>query len=824
MKPLITFFLLITTTALYAQGSKLDWANATESDEGPGIVFIYNRSMTTDPAGNVYATGDFNGTVDFDPGPSVAAATATAEYSSFVSKMDAAGNFVWVKTLQGRNTGTSITVDAAGNIYSTGYFYGTVDFDPGVGVYNLVSHIDTTLEKNFSNLFISKLDASGNFLWAKTLGTEINISNSCYSSRLVTDAIGNVYTVGAFSGKFDFDPGAGTFFMNTNTTYVDSYNFILKLNTDGNFVWAKYLEGKADGNLSIAVDGSRQVYMAAVITSTVDADPGPGVVTISAKNKDAFVLKLTEAGEFIWAKSMAGSKKSISNASSITIDAAENIYFTGTISGSDSIDMDPSTDVLPFFPKGKNDAFISKLDQSGKLLWAKQLKASMLTEDVSCSSVTVDNAANVYTIGLANGHIDFDPDTMITATLQLPIPMTSFVLKLDANGNFVIVKRVAETTMCYPSGLAVDALQNVYTSGIFSGGSIDFDPRTNEVSNITSHGFASSFVQKMKPCTMSYGFIAREGCFSYSLNDQTYTKSGTYKQMLTNTAGCDSILTLNLTLINKLAICVVTVDSISKHNIIVWEKPVSTLIDSFVIYRADRLSTLFQPIAKVAYNSINKYVDTVANPNVAAYKYKLSILTKCNITDTLTIFHQPIHLVKDYEALLFNAYAIENTEGPGLFYQIYRDAFNTGDFQPLDKVSKYDRVYNIPNDANYPNARYVMDVNWDFTCKPSGMLSNSRSNIVDNIHTGILSESQSDNILVMYPNPTRETITIDILEAIGNSQLKIVNMIGENVYAETILFKTKMSKTIAVEKLAKGVYSVILETSKGRVVKKLVIN
>lgn len=108
----------------------------------------------------------------FDPGAGVFnltsvdnPSTANNQNDIFISKVDADGNFVWAKQLGGIDLkdATAVGVDAAGNVYTTGFFYGTVDFDPGVGVSNLTSI-------GYSDIFISKLDASGNFVWAKQMG------------------------------------------------------------------------------------------------------------------------------------------------------------------------------------------------------------------------------------------------------------------------------------------------------------------------------------------------------------------------------------------------------------------------------------------------------------------------------------------------------------------------------------------------------------------------------------------------------------------------------------------------------------------------------
>lgn len=108
--------------------------------------------------------------------------------------------------------GYSVKVDASGNVYTTGNFSGTVDFNTGTGTYNLTS-------VGLLDIFISKLDASGNFVWAKNFG-------GSSGNSIIVDALSNVYVTGYFSGTKYFDPGTGTF----NLTSAGSYDiFIQKL-------------------------------------------------------------------------------------------------------------------------------------------------------------------------------------------------------------------------------------------------------------------------------------------------------------------------------------------------------------------------------------------------------------------------------------------------------------------------------------------------------------------------------------------------------------------------------------------------------------------
>ena len=254
------------------------WAKTMDG----GVSNDNSRSITT-ASGNVYNTGSFRGTADFDPGAGTYNLTSAGDDDIFVQKFDAVGNFTWAKPMGGAgyDVGKSITTDASGNVYITGYFSDTVDFDPGAGTFNLSS-------AGSQDIFVLKLDAAGNFLWTKAMGgTGWDESNS-----IITDAFGNVYITGNFSGTVDFDPGAGTF----NLSSAGSQDiFVLKLDAAGNFLWTKAMGGPDwDEGKSITTDASGNVYITGNFNGKVDFDPGAGTFSLtSAGGRDIFVLKLS---------------------------------------------------------------------------------------------------------------------------------------------------------------------------------------------------------------------------------------------------------------------------------------------------------------------------------------------------------------------------------------------------------------------------------------------------------------------------------------------------------------------------------------------------
>lgn len=375
--------------------SKLDatgnfiWAKSID-----GTFSNNGVSITIDGLGNIYTTGYFAGTADFDPGSGTYNLTSVGSYDIFILKLNSSGNFVWAKNMGGTtdDKGLSISVDMSGNVYTTGSFTGTADFNPGTGVYNLTY-------VSYNDIFISKLDASGNFVWAKKIG---GVSyDSGYSIAL--DTSGNVYTTGIFSGTVDFDPGAGTFNLNSNG---DNDVFISKLDGAGNFIWAKKIGGSSndEGN-SVKVDIFGNAYITGDFNGTVDFNPGTGVFNLNSTGTgDAFILKLDVLGNFLWAKNMGGTLFTWGR--SIDINSLGNVFTIGCFY--ETVDFNPDAGILNLTSAGSTDIFISKLSTSGSLMWAKRIGGGLNDQGLS---IKVDALDNIYTTGYFYETVDFDPDT-----------------------------------------------------------------------------------------------------------------------------------------------------------------------------------------------------------------------------------------------------------------------------------------------------------------------------------------------------------------------------------------------------------------------------
>jgi len=469
------FSIFLFTTVVNAQ--YFDWAKSIG-----GITEDNVEDLTVDNFGNLYITGFFSGTLDFDPGVDVYNLTSNRLEDIFVLKLDANGNFIWAKSMGGigYDRGRSITTDASGNVYTTGSFYSTVDFDPSSGIFNLTSNGST-------DIFIQKLDTNGNFIWAKSMGgTFYTIGYS-----ITTDASGNVYTTGGFYSTtvVDFDPGTGVFYLGASNGVYDI--FIQKLDASGNFVWAKQTGGGSSeyGN-SITTDASGNVYTTGYFYNTVDFDPSSGIFNLTSNGStDIFIQKLDASGSFIWAKTFGGNYDD--TGIEVEIDANNNLYIAATFK--DTLIFDSSLNNI-IVSNGQEDIFISKLDSSGNFIWAKSFGGG--SKDV-INSIELDSFGNIYTTGSFKNTVDFDPGQGIY-NINSVWATDAFISKLDSNGNFLWATSIGGGAEDEGVSIELDNNGSIYTVGTFDGG-VNFNPFGSYI--LQSNGFKDIFISKLSQCS-----------------------------------------------------------------------------------------------------------------------------------------------------------------------------------------------------------------------------------------------------------------------------------------------------------------------------------
>jgi hypothetical protein len=442
-----------------------------------GTGWDNGRRIAVDTSGNVYTTGVFGGTADFDPGAGTFNLTSAGYDDIFISELDSGGNLLWAKQIggPGEDYGVDLYITPGGDLYVTGAFNATADFDPGAGIFNLTS-------AGNDDIFIAKYDSSGGLVWAKAIGGIWWDAGGVIS----VDANNDVIVAGYFEDTVDFDPGAGTFNL-TSVGYNDI--FISKLDSNGNFVWAKGMGGVNgdDEPNSVGIDSSGNIYVTGFYQRTADFDPGTATYKLTSLGDDEmYVAKLDKDGSFVWAKSVGG--VGWDDGFSLVVDASNNIYITGYFR--ETVDFNPGAGTFELTSAGENDVFLLKLDGNGSFLWAKKFGGIDYDNGFS---VAVDSSANIYTTGTFRSMVDFDPGAG-TFNLTSLGGNDIFIAKLDGNGSFLWATSFGGSTYDYGFSIDLDSKDNIYLTGRYSA-TVDFDPGSGTF-NLTSAGDDDIFISK----------------------------------------------------------------------------------------------------------------------------------------------------------------------------------------------------------------------------------------------------------------------------------------------------------------------------------------
>ncbi|MBK6820288.1 MAG: gliding motility-associated C-terminal domain-containing protein [Bacteroidetes bacterium] len=545
-----------------AHAQTFDWAKSYGGASGD-----YCYAMTVDNYGNVYNTGTFIGTADMDPGVGVYNLIANNGSDFYISKLDSSGNFIWAKNITGVNSaqGLSVKIDKNDNIIVAGTFTGTTDFDPGPGVYNMTG----------GGYFILKLDMNGNFIWAKSF-----VGGTFYLNlpmTLAVDSINNVYCTGSFNNIMDFDPGAPIYNMIGGQ---NSSAFISKLDSNGNFVWAKQIGIETKG-LFMASSADGYIYIATLAVGPgVDYDPGIGVCNLAEGN---VIVKLTYAGNFVWAKGTTYS----SYTSSIAISPEGDIIQTGRFKF--TVDFNPGPAVYNIAASFFNDydIFVCKWDSSGNFIWAKS--AGNLGTD-EAHSLDVDSMGNIFVGGIFDNTVDFDfgLGTYLITPISSP---DCFFLKMNSGGNMIWAKSSdGGYSFTYDKSIIIKSygLNSVYLSGFYYT-TVDFDPDIG-IYNFTPIGSVDNYTVKLHECIV-YDTTLVSGCDSLYYDSILYTNSATFYQHFLALNGCDSIHVLSI-LINHSSVDTIS-QTICQGDSFLGYFTSGTYIDTLVSYNGcDSIRTL----------------------------------------------------------------------------------------------------------------------------------------------------------------------------------------------------------------------------------------
>lgn len=717
MKTNIALYLVVMmlcSFCLRAQSYGYERANITNVKN----VSLGDLEYTNDNAGNLLLGGTFSDSMDIDPGPGRVYKQAEIYGDLFIQKQNSLGDLVWSYVIGGTGFESvrGITVDRQNNIYVAGRFQNTVDFDPGPGVSLLTS-------TSFSGNFILKISPAGQFIWVRKIGEDAVISDIAHDRK------GGIYTSGSFQNTVDFNPGAATF----NLTSPNQFSlFVQKLDTAGNFQWAKaFNNNAANANgqdysfFRITVDTAGNPALCGTFTELVDFDPGPSAFLLNAGSSIAdykmFVTKLDTLGNFLWAKRFGQARPM-----DWKTDGHNNMILTGDYPLIN--DFDPGTPVVTLPKLGWADIFIVKIDASGNFIWAVPLTSN---NNDYCRSVNVDAANNIYLVGYSEltqsnpSNMDFDPGP---GTYSLPMISgggVSYLYRISAGGNFRSMQYLASQYSAYRN-VAFRDTNNLYILTYVTD-SLDCNHGTG-VAKVYEEwpGGAGYAVIRLTACSggSSSATIYDTVCNSFisPSNLHTWTTSSIYRDTIPNATGCDSVLTFNLTVNHN------QYDTLYPQSCGPYRSPSTNHTwltsgiyqDTLMTSRGcDSVLTVFLTVNGNSFSTISEYTcDTYVSPG-GRYSWSTTGIYK----DTIPNF-------KGCDSIITINLTVHDTSVTRLPNGLGANS-NVGTFQWLDCNNGYAIIPGATADVFYPvqTGRYAVIVSYGACRDTSGCHSFSATGI-----------------------------------------------------------------------------------------------
>jgi predicted nucleotidyltransferase len=475
-----------TVDLTVTSGANVQWARS-----GNGTATDFGHSITVDKWGCSYIIGTYNGpSINFS---GTILNNSGSGYDIFLVKYDFNGNLLWAKTFGslGREDATEVDVDSLGNVFIGGCFESTsINFD----AYSL----NNSATNNSADLFMVKLNSSGNVLWAKSAGGNAGE----VITGIAVDSLGNSFITGSYaSSSITF---GNTVLIGTNTDDI----FIAKYDVNGNPMWAKNGNGSSsyDWGNGIAVDGSGNCY---VIGSFTSQSITVGSYTLINSNingsSDIFVVKYNPFGNVVWAKKWGSSGNDYGQKIDVSRDG--NSYITGAY-GSSSINF--GTFTLTNANPGLNDIYTVKFDLSANTVWAKSGNG---THDDLPYDIVLDEFENVFVAGsFASDVLNFNFSSLTNSGANITTDI--FIVKYDSQGNILWTSKAGGNASDLCETIAAYNSESWFIGGTYKSNNLTFGS-----TSLSNYGDRDVFIAHSRNIFTTGGIkVIIEGLYNNDLN------------------------------------------------------------------------------------------------------------------------------------------------------------------------------------------------------------------------------------------------------------------------------------------------------------------
>lgn len=532
MKKLLIQLPLFLLFAITSNAQTFDWVNTAKIYRSNNIV-----DTKIDRIGNSYSAGIIQDSIIFDSVPAGITGTLYGTYDSYLSKSDTSGKIEWIGQLNGLIY--SFDTDDAGNMYLFFFYLDTIDADPGAGVF--------LLPKNSSPGYplsngVAKIDPQGNLVWAKSI-TALGITDCMIS----VDKNGEIYFILRHSGKVDLDPSIFTAFTPSLLSIVS----IFKWSTDGHFIWGGGLGGISTTDItfrSFEVKNNRLIItgkFTGIVDFNIDTNIAVNRSTINFSN--IFILAYDTSGTFQWVKDFT--RPNNSDIIGSYLDDNSNIYLSGGFRDAMDFNFGPGRAILT--PINGENIYILSMDSAGNFNWVKQITSSLQFSRIFGINTHGGNTGYIYITFSLNGSLDLTPTNpgvnIVSSSGGFSSNFVTVRFKLDGNySDSWIIGTAGQSSV---DNLTVGKRNSLTYTGKFID-SVDFDP--SHLNQIRYGSARSFYILRLNQCFETTSQSSEFSCGNFSSHSGKYvwSASGLYTDTIPNHMGCDSVIDINLSLVN----------------------------------------------------------------------------------------------------------------------------------------------------------------------------------------------------------------------------------------------------------------------------------
>ena len=511
----------------------------------------YSRGVAVDQHENSIVTGFMKG--KFYDISTFEEVYETNGSTIFLQKKDPNGNILWSNYIDGGNyqipsagrISNDIAVDNQNNIFICGRINDTTDFDTGPGEFIVVP-------QTYFSGFVAKYSENGelDFVYLLDGGTDAEPRD------IAVDHEGNILVAGIYEATIDFDAGVGIQQSSSNSSMDD--NFLLKIDNSGQYIWHKTWGGQQpDDTEGLEIDDAGNSFVACQFTTPVDTDPGPGENILETGPaspgagiiSNSYVSKFDISGNLMWT---AHFKSSHSNHLADLATDGENVCAVGINEGDLEIGQGNSMILVPdVSPSPDQNFFAVKLNASGEFLW-NYSPQPFESPFYSYGAEVAEYNGEWFVRYKVSDPADLDNGPGVDSVSS---PFTAqYIVKLSEEGMYQWNMKFEMDAHGFLELHEIQVTEeNMYIVGHYSDASLDTNPDPEEI-ELQPSWFQNTMVliklSDQTACMTTTETLTESACENYISPSGLFewTESGIYQDTLVNLEGCDSIVTVDLTI------------------------------------------------------------------------------------------------------------------------------------------------------------------------------------------------------------------------------------------------------------------------------------